>query len=115
MASVAPAWAVINIGEGSVEVSIGFHQVRGTVGGEIGVHIVYVYPITQDVVGKDVATCGVGRAAFVTGQDATHGNAQGDVYHVISQAPAVGETGPTTGEQPQAAGAAGCGGRHAGV
>ena len=115
MPPVAPAWAVINIGERSVEVRVGLHQIRHAVGGEIGVHIVHVYPITQHVIGKNVATCRVAGTALVACQDASYGNAQGDVHHVVSQSPAIRETGAVAGKQPQAAGATGRSGSHAGV
>src|ERR1700692_956161 len=38
MPSVAPAWAVINVGERGVEVRIGLDQIRHSVCGKIGVH-----------------------------------------------------------------------------
>jgi hypothetical protein len=81
-----------------VEVSVGLDQVCHTVAGEIGVHIVDIDPITQRVIGKNVATCGVTRAAFVACQDPSHGNAQGNIHHVVSQSPAIWETSAVPGK-----------------
>jgi hypothetical protein len=115
MAAVAPARAEVNIGEGCVEVSIGFHQIRNPITGKIRIHIVHVHSITQRVIGKYATTCGVACAALVPGQDASHGHAQGDVNHVVRQSPAIGETRAVAGKQPQAVGAGGRGGKHTGI
>ena len=65
MPSVAPAGAVINVGESGVEVGFGLYQIRYAVGGEIGVHIVHIYAVTQDIIWKKVAGGGVRGTAFV--------------------------------------------------
>ena len=98
MPPVAPARAVINIGERGVEVSVGFDQIGHAIAGEIGVHIIDIDPITQRVIGKDVATCAVAGAALVACQDPSHRNTQGDVHHVVSQSPAVRETSAIAGK-----------------
>jgi hypothetical protein len=66
VSSLAPAGGIIDIGERGVEVSFGLHQIRDPVGSEIGIHIVYVDPVTQYVVWENVAIGGVGGAALVT-------------------------------------------------
>jgi hypothetical protein len=46
VSSLPPAGTVIDIGERGVEVSIGLHQIRGTICSDIGSHIVYVDTVT---------------------------------------------------------------------
>jgi hypothetical protein len=75
MAPVASARAVINIREGSVEMSVGLHQIRKAIAGEIAVYVIHIHPITQRIVGKYGTTRGVVGAALVPGQHSSHGNA----------------------------------------
>jgi hypothetical protein len=99
MPPVAPAGAVIDVGERSVEVRVGFHKICGAVYSKISVHIIYVHTVTQGVVGENIAAGRVGGTALVTRQDPADSDAQGDVHNVVRQAPAVGETSTVAGEQ----------------
>jgi hypothetical protein len=58
-----------------VEVRVGLDQIRHSVLGDIGVHIVHVDAVTQNVIWKNIATGGVRGTALVTGQDASDCNA----------------------------------------
>jgi len=63
--AVAAAWAVIDVGERGVEVSVGLDQIGLAVCSEVGIHVVHVYTVAQDVIWENVATSRVLGAARV--------------------------------------------------
>src|ERR1051326_614999 len=90
--SIAPARAVINIREGNVEVTDRFDQVGRAIGGQVGVYVVHVNPVTQGVIGKHIAAGAVINPTLIPRKHATYYHAKRNIDDIICQTPSIGET-----------------------
>src|SRR6266487_3634134 len=73
--AIAPAGAVVNKWEQSMKVRVGFNEVRGSVRGEVSVHVIHVHAVAQAVVWEHITGRRVVGPTLVAGYHPAHRDA----------------------------------------
>src|SRR5579863_4614482 len=115
MPSVAPAGAVINVGESGVEVGFGLYRfVTPSVARSVSTSFTFT-PSPRTLFGKKLQVVVCVEPHLFPANAPPHGNAQGDVHHIVSRAPAIRKARAVAGKQAKTAGLAGLAGGNTGV